>query len=187
MAAWEKTVKTDQPDWIVVTPDRGRQSTAATSISCRMEMARCWPRAMPRRSITFDFDGQDGSQADRRLSAGTADRPEPAAGGPGRSIKGTCALTEFEVEAAAAEAPAKKRRSSSSRRRPTCESARDAARADLRRQERQEAGHRPGRIRHRRQRRHRLGNRRRPGPPQPPRKAVFVAEKADRLRRPARS
>ena len=38
---------------------------------------------------------------DHRLSAGTAERSEPAAGRPGRSIKGTGALTEFDVEAAA--------------------------------------------------------------------------------------
>src|SRR5262249_43105627 len=31
-------------------------------------------------------------------------------GGPGRSIKGTCALTEFEVEAAPADAPEKMRK-----------------------------------------------------------------------------
>ena len=71
---------------------------------------------------------------DHRLPAGAAERPEPAADGPGRSFKGTCALTEFEVEAAPADATRRRRRrrSSSPGRRPTS-SSRSAPGAELRR------------------------------------------------------
>ncbi len=103
--------------------------------------------------------------------------PNLPLGGPGRSIKGTAALTEFKVEAAPADAPGKastvKFVAGHGRRQP----ARDAARPDLRRQERQEARHRAGRLRHRRQGRDGLGHRRRPGRRNQPRKAVFTAEK----------
>ena len=60
--------------------------------------------------------------------------------GPGRSIKGTGALTEFEVEAAPADAPGKNERGQVRQGHGRRQPARDAARADLRRQERQASG-----------------------------------------------
>ncbi len=92
--------------------------------------------------------------------------PNLPANGPGRSFKGTCTLTEFEVEAADARAPEKK--SPVKLVKATADFANRGPRpgASVRRQVGPQAGHRPGRIRHRRQRRHRLGHRRRPRPSQ---------------------
>ena len=59
--------------------------------------------------------------------------------------------------------------------------ARDAARADLRRQERQAPRDRPGRVRHRRQGRDGLGHRRRPRPPQPAAQGGLRRREADRV------
>ena len=89
-------------------------------------------------------------------------------GGPGRSIKGTCALTEFErrgrpgrragQEADDGEVRAAPRPTSSRPRRRWSRSSTTS------RARRRVTG--PGRVRHRRQGRDRLGHRRRPRPPQ---------------------
>ena len=85
--------------------------------------------------------------------------PNLPLGGPGRSIKGTGALTEFEVEAAPADAPDKITKIKIAKATADVNPAGDAARSDLRRQDRQAARHGSGRIRHRRQGRDGLGHR----------------------------
>ncbi len=77
--------------------------------------------------------------------------------GPGRSLWGTCALTEFKVEAGSQARQVRRRLG-------RLRAIRDAPRSLLRRPIGQATGRRPGLVRDRRQGRHRLGDRRRPRP-----------------------
>ena len=110
--------------------------------------------------------------------------PNLPLGGPGRSIKGTAALTEFRVEAAPADGNGQDDRRSSSRR----------ATADVNPPETplepifdDKSGKKrvtgPDRLRHRRQGRDRLGHRRRPGPSQPAAQGGLHGREADRVPR----
>ena len=85
--------------------------------------------------------------------------PNLPLGGPGRSIKGTGALTEFEVEAAPAATPDKITKIKFVRATADINLARNAAGSQVRRQERQAPRHRADRIRDRRQGRDRVGHR----------------------------
>ena len=66
--------------------------------------------------------------------------PNLPLGGPGRSLEGTCALTEFEVEAAPASAPDKVTKIKFAKATADIDPAGETARTDLRRQDRQAAG-----------------------------------------------
>ncbi len=129
-------------------------------------------------------DGEDRRDADHGVPPRAAQRPQPAAGRPrpvdqgdgradrvpGRGRPGRCAGEDERRQVLAGHG----------RRQP----AREAARPDLRRQERQEARDRAGRVRHRRQGRHGLGHRRRAGPSQPAAQGGVHRREADRV--PAR-
>jgi hypothetical protein len=106
MAQWEARVKNDQPDWIVVRPvvdeitDGGQRYVPLKDGSF---LAQGYAPTKHRVKMAVKTDL--GIITAFRLELLTA--PELPLGGPGRSIRGTCALTEFEVEAAPADKPGK--------------------------------------------------------------------------------
>ena len=104
MAAWEQSVKNEQPTWIVLPLEYVGENSE---------------RYLPQGDGSFLAQGYAPTKhtptykAETDLKNITAFRvellPDPnlPSGGPGRSFKGTCALTEFSVDAAAASDPKK--------------------------------------------------------------------------------
>ncbi len=182
MARWEEAAKAGEPEWTVVQPTVEDISTGGQ-------------RYLPQADGSFLAQGYAPTKHEVKMTAKvdatsiTAFRlelltdPNLPLGGPGRSFKGTNALTEFRVDAAAAgrrgQARAREVRESQRRFRRRH---RFAARAELRRQVRQEARHRACRFRDRRQRRDRMGHRCRARSPQRPAQGRLHARDTDRLR-----
>jgi hypothetical protein len=102
MAAWEETVRNDQPEWTVVRPETDAFGDQKHTLQDdgSVVAAGYAPTFM-----TSEFS------ADAKVPKITAVRlellndPNLPHGGPGRSIFGTCALTEFQVEAAPLDNP----------------------------------------------------------------------------------
>jgi mono/diheme cytochrome c family protein len=105
LAEWEETVKTDPSQWVVVTPI---QVSEADTRFIPQEDGSVLAQGYAPAKFTYVFEATtDLPQINAfRLELFT-DANLPA-NGPGRSFKGTCTLTEFEVEAADARAPEKK-------------------------------------------------------------------------------
>ena len=167
MAAWEATVRGDQPEWTVAAA-RGRRHLERRAEALPAGR-RLDPGAGLRADEAHDRVRRRSELATRspRVRLELLNDPNLPRGGPGRSIKGTVRADRVRRRSRAARrARQEGARSRSSRATADVNPPETAARADLRRQERQEAGHRAGRVRHRRQGRDRLGHRRRPGPAQ---------------------
>ncbi len=104
MAAWEARVQNDQPDWRVL-------QLTVDDISTGGERELAMPDgsvlalgyAPTKHTVKFTAPSPLGEIRAIRLELLTD--PNLPNGGPGRSLKGTGALTEFRVEAAAAGAP----------------------------------------------------------------------------------
>jgi hypothetical protein len=106
MAAWEEKVRGDQPVWVVLRPEVVLESTGGQ-------------KYQPLEDGSFLCLSYAPTQHTGRLTVHTDVRnitafrlelltdPNLPLGGPGRSIKGTAALTEFKVEAAPADNPGK--------------------------------------------------------------------------------
>ncbi len=106
MAEWEANVTSGQPEWTVLRPEVEDISTGGQ-------------RYLPMPDDSLLAQGYAPTKHRVQLSARTdlanitgfrlelLNDPDLPLGGPGRSIKGTGALTEFEVTAAPADAPAK--------------------------------------------------------------------------------
>jgi hypothetical protein len=106
MAKWEDAVAHDQPEWTVVRPDVDDISTGGE-------------RYIPQEDGSLLAQGYAPTKHSVKLTAKTSMKnirafrlelmndPNLPLGGPGRSIKGTGALSEFIVEAAPADAPEK--------------------------------------------------------------------------------
>jgi mono/diheme cytochrome c family protein len=106
MAQWEEKAKVGQPDWIVVRPEVEDISTGGQKYLPLKDgsfLAQGYAPTKHRVKMMVRTDLQ--SITAFRLELLT-DLNLPL-GGPGRSIKGTGALTEFEVEAAPADEPDK--------------------------------------------------------------------------------
>jgi hypothetical protein len=105
MAAWEKQVSVDQPAWVVVRPEVNEESTGGAKYYAGEDGS-------------FLVQGYAPTKHTVVMSVKTAATPITAfrlelitdanlpLGGPGRSIKGTGALSEFRVEAAPADGKA---------------------------------------------------------------------------------
>lgn len=109
LAAWEKTAAEDRPEWLVVQPvvdDISNGGQKYLPMPDGSFLAQGYAPTKHRVKLTTRTE----------LKSITAFRlelmndPNLPLGGPGRSIKGTGALTEFEVEVAPADAPTKVRR-----------------------------------------------------------------------------
>ena len=104
MDAWERGLDHDPPQWTVVQPEVDDFSTQGQ-------------RYLPLEDGSFLAQGATGGSHRVKMTIRTDHRPIAAfrlelmtdgdlpMGGPGRSINGTCALSEFEVEAAPAGHP----------------------------------------------------------------------------------
>jgi len=106
MARWEEEVSQGQPEWIVVRPTVEDISTGGQKYLPLKDgsfLAAGYAPTKHRVKMMVRTDVQNVTAF--RLELLTD--PNLPRGGPGRSIKGTCALTEFEVEAAPANAPDK--------------------------------------------------------------------------------
>ena len=97
LAEWEKTVKTDPSQWVVVTPI---QVSEADTRFIPQDDGSVLAQGYAPAKFTYVFEAKtDLPQINAfRLELFT-DANLPA-NGPGRSFKGTCTLSEFEVEAA---------------------------------------------------------------------------------------
>jgi mono/diheme cytochrome c family protein len=107
MAAWEKRMKQDQPEWIVVRPEVDDISTGGEkyyNLPDGSLLAQGYAPTNHTVKLTVKTDVQN-IRAFRLELLKDANLPR---GGPGRSIIGTGVLTDIKVEAAAATTPDKK-------------------------------------------------------------------------------
>ena len=103
IAAWEAKVKDDQPEWTVVRPEVDDISTGGQRYLPMNDgslLAQGYAPTKHRVKLTVKTEVQNITAFRLEL----LNDPNLPLGGPGRSIKGTGALTEFEVEAAPADA-----------------------------------------------------------------------------------
>jgi len=106
MAQWEEQVKADQPEWTVIRPTVDDISTGGERYIPQTDgsfLALGYAPTRHRVKMTVKTEARDIKAF--RLELLTD--PNLPRGGPGRSSKGTCALTEFDVEAAPVNDPKK--------------------------------------------------------------------------------
>src|SRR6266540_1801969 len=97
MNAWEESVKNDQPEWKVIQPEVNDISTDGAKYLPQKDgsfLVGGYAPAKHRVKLCWRTD--EANIAAFRLELMTD--PNLPLGGPGRSYKGSCALTEFEVE-----------------------------------------------------------------------------------------
>ena len=107
-SAWRRgkqQAEREQPHWTVMQPEVDDISTGGQKYSAARTTARSWRRAMRRRRHRVKLTVKTDLQKVTAFRLELLNDPNLPLGGPGRSIKGTGALTEFEVEAAPAETP----------------------------------------------------------------------------------
>jgi mono/diheme cytochrome c family protein len=107
MAAWEASVKNDQPEWIVVRPDVDDYSTGGQKYAAMKDGSMLAGGYAPTKH-TVKFTVKTDVQNIRAFRLELLKDPNLPRGGPGRSTIGTGVLTEFKVEAAPASDPAQK-------------------------------------------------------------------------------
>ena len=106
MARWEEKVSHDQPEWIVITPSVEADTAGGQKYLPKKDgsfLCQGYAPAKHRVKMTVKTDVENITGFRLELM----NDPNLPLSGPGRSIKGTGALTEFEVEAAAEETPEK--------------------------------------------------------------------------------
>ncbi len=106
MALWEANVRNDQPEWTVVRPDIDDISTGGQKYLPQPDgslLAAGYAPTKHRAKFTIKTDQKNITAFRLEL----LNDPNLPLGGPGRSIKGTAALTEFEVEYAPVDDPKK--------------------------------------------------------------------------------
>ncbi len=106
LALWEEKLKSGQPEWIVVKPEIDDISTGGQRYLALKDgslLAQGYAPTKHRVKLTVKTDLKN----IRAFRLDLLNDPNLPLGGPGRSIRGTGALTEFEVEAAPADAPDK--------------------------------------------------------------------------------
>ncbi|HEX8203118.1 MAG TPA: PSD1 and planctomycete cytochrome C domain-containing protein [Isosphaeraceae bacterium] len=106
MAAWEEQVRADPSAWTVVRPTVLDDSTGGQKYLPREDgsfLAQGYAPTKHRATMTVRVEAPTITAFRLEL----LNDPDLPLGGPGRSIKGTAALTEFEAQAAPADAPEK--------------------------------------------------------------------------------
>ncbi|MDE3196977.1 MAG: PSD1 domain-containing protein [Acidobacteriota bacterium] len=106
MSAWEDSVAHDQPAWQVVHLDVDDISTGGQRYIPQDDGSLLAQGYAPTKH-TVKLTGTTSLKNIRAFRLELMNDPNLPLGGPGRSIKGTGALTEFKVEAAPAESPEK--------------------------------------------------------------------------------
>jgi mono/diheme cytochrome c family protein len=105
MAAWETSAKRSEPEWEVVQVDQ--TSEADTRFFPQKDGSLLGLGYAPTK-FTFVFRGTNSLPAINGFRLELLTDANLPCNGPGRSFKGTCALTEFRVEAADAQKPTNK-------------------------------------------------------------------------------
>ncbi len=106
MAKWEEQVSQGQPEWTVVRPQVEDLSNGGQKYLPMKDgsfLAQGYAPTKHRVKMSVRTDLKDITAFRLEL----LNDPNLPLGGPGRSLKGTCALTEFEVEAAPPDRPDK--------------------------------------------------------------------------------
>src|SRR5579883_1356638 len=98
MEEWEETVKTNQPGWIVLRPtvedlSTGGQRYLPQPDGSFLALGYAPTKHTAQLSVTNDLQNITAFQLE------LLNDPNLPCNGPGRSFKGTCALTEFQVDA----------------------------------------------------------------------------------------
>jgi mono/diheme cytochrome c family protein len=95
MAAWETSVRHDQPEWTIVRPrDDASGGQKHYVLNDSSILAAGYAPTMD----TTEFSAEVKTPKITALRLELMNDPSLPHGGPGRSIYGTCALTEFQVE-----------------------------------------------------------------------------------------
>ena len=106
MGAWEERVRSDQPAWKIIQPEVDDISTGGQRYLPQPDgsfLALGYAPTKHRVKLTLKTDMRDL----RAFRLELLNDPNLPMNGPGRSMWGTCALTEFEAEAAPASDPKK--------------------------------------------------------------------------------
>jgi mono/diheme cytochrome c family protein len=107
MAEWEKRAAADQPDWQVLRPEVDEESTGGEK-ELPMDDGSYLSQGYAPTKHTLTMSVKTDVSPITAFRLELLNDPNLPMGGPGRSIKGTAALTEFRVEAAPADAPGKR-------------------------------------------------------------------------------
>jgi mono/diheme cytochrome c family protein len=96
MAAWERTVKGDQPEWVVMTPTVPDETTGGAKYLPQPDGSLLQQSYAPtKHGVRLEWTTPLKDITGFRVEL--LNDPNLPRGGPGRSIEGTAALTEFEV------------------------------------------------------------------------------------------
>jgi hypothetical protein len=107
MAKWEDEVKDDQPKWTIIQPVVEEISTGGQKYITNSDGSYLAQGYKPtKHTVKMEITVPNTNITAFRLELLTD--PELPLNGPGRSFKGTCALTEFKVEASDPAAPTNK-------------------------------------------------------------------------------
>ena len=141
MAAWEEQVRANQPEWRVLSRTVDDISTGGER-ELPMKDGSMLAQGYAPTKHTVEFTAKTDLPRLAAVRLELLNDPNLPIGGPGRSIKGTGALTEFQVEAAPAATPDKFTRLKIAKATADVNLPETPLEADLRRQERQAARHR---------------------------------------------
>jgi len=109
MARWEASVRDDQPTWHVLRPEVDEISTGGQKYLPQDDGSLLAQGYAPTKH-TVKLTAQSDLKKITAIRLELLTDPNLPRGGPGRSIFGTAALTEFEVDAAPADQPGKAKR-----------------------------------------------------------------------------
>jgi mono/diheme cytochrome c family protein len=98
MAAWEAQVSGGQPEWHVVVPEVYEDTGGGAKISLLGDQSMLCAGYAPTH-VTFRVVGNSSLKSITGLQLELLTDSNLPRGGPGRSFKGTCALTQIKVEA----------------------------------------------------------------------------------------
>jgi mono/diheme cytochrome c family protein len=108
MAKWEDEVKDNQPKWTVIQPIVEEISTGGQRYLMNADGSYLAQGYKPtKHTVKMELNARELTNI-TAFQLELLNDPNLPLGGPGRSFKGTCALTEFKVEAADLEAPTNK-------------------------------------------------------------------------------
>jgi hypothetical protein len=103
MAAWEDSVRNNQPEWVVVRPATDAFGDQKHTLQ---DDGSILAAGYAPTFLTSEFTAEAKLPKITAIRLELLNDPNLPHGGPGRSLFGTCALTEFHVDAASIENPA---------------------------------------------------------------------------------
>ncbi len=97
MAAWEASVTAGQPTWQILAPEKYEEVGGGAKVSLLADQSMLCAGYAPTH-CTFRVVGKAGLPRVSAIRLELLTDPNLPRGGPGRSFKGTCALTQIKVE-----------------------------------------------------------------------------------------